>query len=51
MTCLENPPSAASLIAANKELYRRWFEKVVTGGDLSLADELLAPGYRLPERR
>jgi hypothetical protein len=25
--------------------YRRWFEEVVSGGDLSLADELLTPGY------
>jgi steroid delta-isomerase-like uncharacterized protein len=27
-------------------IYRRWFEEVVSG-DLALADELLAPGYRL----
>ena len=31
----------------NKALYRRWFEDVVSGGELALADELLAPGYRL----
>jgi predicted ester cyclase/uncharacterized protein YndB with AHSA1/START domain len=33
-------------LAANKALYRRWFEDVV-GGALELADELLAPDYRL----
>jgi predicted ester cyclase len=43
----DNPTSTASSISANKELYRRWFEEVVTRGDLALADELLAPGYRL----
>lgn len=32
---------------SNKALYRRWFEDVVSAGDLGLADELLAPGYRL----
>jgi steroid delta-isomerase-like uncharacterized protein len=31
----------------NKALYRRWFEEVVTGGNLALADELLAPEYVL----
>lgn len=31
----------------NKALYRRWFEQVVTAGDLALADELLAPDYVL----
>lgn len=31
----------------NKVIYRRWFEEVLTGGDLDLADELLAPGYAL----
>lgn len=31
----------------NKALYRRWFEEVVTRGDLALADELLAPDYAL----
>jgi steroid delta-isomerase-like uncharacterized protein len=29
----------------NKTLYRRWFEEVVSEGDLSLADELLADTY------
>jgi hypothetical protein len=43
----DNAASTVSSIGANKELYRRWFEEVVTGGDLALADELLAPGYRL----
>jgi predicted ester cyclase len=32
---------------ANKTLYRRWFEEVVTGRDLALADELLAADYVL----
>jgi predicted ester cyclase len=32
---------------ANKTLYRRWFEEVVTGRDLALADELLAADYAL----
>ena len=31
----------------NKALYRRWFEEVVTTGNLALADELLAPDYPL----
>jgi predicted ester cyclase len=31
----------------NKAVYRRWFEEVVTGGRLEVADELLAPGYVL----
>jgi steroid delta-isomerase-like uncharacterized protein len=39
--------SAAQAVDANKHLYRRWFEDVVSGGDLALADELLGPGYRL----
>jgi predicted ester cyclase len=47
MSSPDNPTSTVSSIGANKELYRRWFEEVVTGGDLALADELLAPGYRL----
>ena len=34
-------------ITRNKAIYRRWFEDVVSGGDLALADELLAPDYRL----
>jgi steroid delta-isomerase-like uncharacterized protein len=32
---------------ANKRLYRRWFEEVVTGRNLALADELLADDYVL----
>ena len=32
---------------ANKALYRRWFEEVVTERDLALADALLAPDYVL----
>lgn len=32
---------------ANRALYRRWFEEVVSGGNLELADQLLAPGYVL----
>jgi steroid delta-isomerase-like uncharacterized protein len=31
----------------NKALYRRWFEQVVSRGDLDLADELLARDYVL----
>lgn len=31
----------------NKALYRRWFDEVVPTGDLGLADQLLAPDYRL----
>lgn len=31
----------------NKTLYRRWFEEVVNGGNLELADRLLAPDYVL----
>lgn len=30
-----------------KALYRRWFDEVVNGGDLGLADRLLAPDYVL----
>src|SRR5687767_8626364 len=37
-------PSAAD---ATKALYRRWFEDVVSTGDLALADELLSADYRL----
>jgi ketosteroid isomerase-like protein len=32
---------------ANKTLYRRWFEEVVSEGDLPLADELLADDYAM----
>lgn len=32
---------------ANKALYRRWFEEVVTGGNLGLADTLLSEDYVL----
>jgi steroid delta-isomerase-like uncharacterized protein len=31
----------------NKILYRSWFEEVVNGGNLELADQLLAPDYVL----
>jgi steroid delta-isomerase-like uncharacterized protein len=31
----------------NKALYRRWFDEVVNGGDLALADQLLASDYAL----
>jgi steroid delta-isomerase-like uncharacterized protein len=31
----------------NKTTYRRWFEEVVSRGDLTLADQLLAPDYQL----
>lgn len=31
----------------NKAIYRRWFDDVVSGRDLALADELLSPDYRL----
>lgn len=34
-------------VDANKALYRRWFEEVVTGGDLELADQLLTEDYAL----
>jgi predicted ester cyclase len=34
-------------IEDNKATYRRWFQEVVSNGDLALADELLAPDYRL----
>jgi predicted ester cyclase len=34
-------------VEENKALYRRWFEEVVSEGKLALADELLAPDYRL----
>jgi steroid delta-isomerase-like uncharacterized protein len=32
---------------ANKALYRRWFEEVVSEGNLVLADELLADDYTM----
>jgi predicted ester cyclase len=38
---------ALPLMDTNKTIYRRWFEDVVTGGDLALADELLAEDYVL----
>jgi predicted ester cyclase len=44
MSSPDHPTSAAW---ENKRLYRRWFEEVVSGGDLALADELLGPGYGL----
>lgn len=34
-------------VEENKALYRRWFEEVVTGRNLALADELLASDYVL----
>src|SRR5687768_8248188 len=34
-------------VEESKTLYRRWFEEVVSRGDLDLADELLAPDYLL----
>jgi steroid delta-isomerase-like uncharacterized protein len=34
-------------ITAEAALYRRWFEEVVTRGDLALADELLSDDYVL----
>ena len=36
--------SAAASVEANKLTYRRWFEDVVSRGDLALADELRATG-------
>lgn len=47
MSSDDQATSAARAVDANKQLYRRWFEDVVNGGDLALADELLGPGYRL----
>jgi steroid delta-isomerase-like uncharacterized protein len=32
---------------ANKALYRRWFDEVVTGRNMAVADELLADDYVL----
>jgi steroid delta-isomerase-like uncharacterized protein len=32
---------------SNKTLYRRWFEEVVSEGNLPLADELLADNYAM----
>jgi len=34
-------------VEENKVIYRRWFEEVVTGRNLALAEELLAPDYVL----
>jgi steroid delta-isomerase-like uncharacterized protein len=34
-------------VQENKALYRRWFAEVASGGNLALADELLAPDYVL----
>ena len=31
--------------AANKDLLRRYFEELFNAGDLSVADEIVAPGY------
>lgn len=39
--------AATGMSAAPKAVYRRWFEEVVSGGDLALADELLTADYRL----
>jgi steroid delta-isomerase-like uncharacterized protein len=47
MSSHEHPTSAAPSVEDSKRLYRRWFEDVVSGGDLALADELLGPGYGL----
>jgi steroid delta-isomerase-like uncharacterized protein len=47
MSSPDDQPSATSSIGENRQLYRRWFEQVVSGGDLALADELLGPAYRL----
>jgi steroid delta-isomerase-like uncharacterized protein len=40
-------PEVGMSLEQNKQLYRRWFEEVVNGGDLALADELLASSYIL----
>jgi steroid delta-isomerase-like uncharacterized protein len=37
----------AAQLEANKTLYRRWFEEVVSEGRLALADELLADNYAM----
>lgn len=37
----------ADVLQRNKELYRRWFTDVVSGGDLAAADGLLSADYRL----
>ena len=34
-------------VEENKALYRRWFEEVVTRGNLGLANELVGPDYVL----
>ena len=36
---------AATSIESNKAVYLRWFEEVVKGADLALAEALLAPDY------
>jgi steroid delta-isomerase-like uncharacterized protein len=44
------PIRAASVdtsVIENRALYRRWFEDVVSRRDAGLAEELLAPDYRL----
>jgi steroid delta-isomerase-like uncharacterized protein len=40
-------PEVSVSVEQNKQVYRRWFEEVVSGGDLALADELLASNYAL----
>jgi steroid delta-isomerase-like uncharacterized protein len=47
MSSADQPTSVTRSVEENKRLYRRWFEEVVSGGDLALADELLGPGYGL----
>jgi steroid delta-isomerase-like uncharacterized protein len=47
MSSPDHPTTAASSVEENRRLYRRWFEEVVNGGDLALADQLLGPDYRL----
>jgi steroid delta-isomerase-like uncharacterized protein len=39
--------TAPARVEANKALYRRWFEEVVSRGDMALADDLLATDYVL----
>lgn len=47
MSSPEHPTSAAGSVEDSKRPCRRWFEEVVNGGDLALADERLGPGYGL----